>query len=104
MIEVLRFLTTVTVALSLGFKHIYAFSELSEAVNFAKSRKLPLLAEVRGVKPPEAVNNLPSDLMRCWVTYLKRGISKLVIRTSSRAAIVSNAVRRGFKTFSFRQQ
>lgn len=97
-VDVLRFSTTVAVALSLGFKHVYAFSELNEAVNFAKSRKLPLVAEVRGVKPPEAdLDNSPSDLMRYGVTYLKRGIRELVIRTSSGAAIVSNAVRRGFK-------
>ncbi|MEM0014228.1 MAG: 2-phosphosulfolactate phosphatase [Zestosphaera sp.] len=97
-VDVLRFSTTVAVALSLGFKHIYAFSELSDAINFARLRKLPLLAEVHGLKPQEAdLDNSPSELMRHGATYLKRGINELVIRTTSGAAILSEAARRGFK-------
>ncbi|MEM0507067.1 MAG: 2-phosphosulfolactate phosphatase [Thermosphaera sp.] len=97
-IDVLRFSTTVAVALGLGFKHVYAFSELSNAINFARLRKLPLLAEVRGLKPQEAdLDNSPSELMKHGATYLKRGINELVIRTTSGATIVSEAAKQGFR-------
>lgn len=97
-IDVLRFSTTVAVALSLGFKHVYAFSELIDALNFARLRGLPVLAEVHGIKPQEAeLDNSPSELMRRGTTYLERGINELVIRTTSGATIVDTAVRQGFR-------
>lgn len=97
-IDVLRFSTTVAVALSLGFKRIYVFSELSDALNFARSRGLPVLAEVHGIKPQEAdLDNSPSELMKHGATYLERGINELVIRTTSGATVVDAAARQGFK-------
>jgi phosphosulfolactate phosphohydrolase-like enzyme len=97
-IDVLRFSTTVAVALSLGFKNIYVFSELSDAVNFARLRGLPLLAEVRGIKPKEAdLDNSPSDLMKYGPAYLERGINELVIRTSSGGVAVVEVIKQGYR-------
>lgn len=98
MIDVLRFSTTVAVALSLGFKSIYVFSELSDAVSFARSRGLPLSAEVHGVKPQEAdLDNSPSEIVKHGPTYLGRGVSELVIRTSSGAVAVVEAIKQGYR-------
>ena len=98
MIDVLRFSTTVAVALSLGFKSIYVFSELSDAVSFARSRGLPLSAKVHGVKPQEAdLDNSPSEIVKHGPTYLGRGVSELVIRTSSGAVAVVEAIKQRYR-------
>ncbi len=97
-IDVLRFSTTIAVALSLGFKHVYVFSDFSNALDFARSRGLPILAEIHGIKPREAdLDNSPSELIKHGATYLEKGINELVIRTTSGAAVVDAAVRQGFR-------
>ena len=94
-IDVLRFSTTVAAALASGFREIHVFSELSEAVKFARENKALLVAEVEGVKPKDAdLDNSPTAI----IDYVKKygvGSGKLAIRTTSGALIVSEAISLG---------
>jgi 2-phosphosulfolactate phosphatase len=96
-VDVLRFSTTVSIALQIGFKSIYVFPKLSDAVNYAKTKKIPLLAEVNGIKPSEAeMDNSPSDIMQKGWEYLSKGIDELVIRTSAGGVLTSEAAQKKF--------
>jgi phosphosulfolactate phosphohydrolase-like enzyme len=88
----------VAVALSLGFRRIYAIPDLNEAINFARSRGLPLLAEVYGLKAYGAdLDNSPSEVLNYGKKYLENGIYELVIRTESGVPLLTEAVNAGFK-------
>jgi len=94
-VDVLRFSTTVSMALEMGFKTIYVFPGLGDAICFARAKKIPLLAEVGGIKPSEAdMDNSPSDIAQRGWTYLSRGVDKLVIRTSAGGVLTCKAVQK----------
>jgi len=92
-IDVLRFSTTVNVALILGFEKIYAFSDLNKAIEFAKKNKLPLMAKEDDEKPKEAeFNNSPSEIIKYAKNYLEKGIKEVAIKTNSGSVLASKAI------------
>jgi len=94
-VDVLRFSTTVAAALSIGFSKIYVFSDIGKAIEFSRKIKALLLAEVEGVKPISAdLDNSPTELMN-WVSRYGVGSGELVIRTTSGALIVDEALKLG---------
>lgn len=96
-IDVLRFSTTVAAALSSGFSKIYVFSDIGRAIEFSRRIKAPLIAEVEGVKPVSAdLDNSPTELVS-WVSKYGVGSGELVIRTTSGALIVDEALKLGLK-------
>jgi len=96
-IDVLRFSTTVATALAYGFKEVYVFSDLSKAVEFARVSGAPLAAEVEGIKPVSAdLDNSPTGIID-YVSKYGVGNGKLVIRTTSGALIVNEAINLGLR-------
>lgn len=96
-VDVLRFSTLVVTALSRGIDDIYVFSDLDAAYKFHKSINAPLAAEVDGIKPPFAdLDNSPTGIIN-YVELHGLGNSKLVIRTTSGALLVSEAINLGLK-------
>ncbi|MEM2444333.1 MAG: 2-phosphosulfolactate phosphatase [Sulfolobales archaeon] len=91
-VDVLRFSTLVATALSKGIEEIYVFSDLNKAVEFHKSIKAPLAAEVDGIQPPFAdLDNSPTGIIN-YIDLKGLGSNKLVIRTTSGALLVSEAI------------
>lgn len=96
-VDVLRFSTLVATALSKGIEEIYVFADLNEAVEFSKRIRAPLAAEVDGIKPDSAdLDNSPTGIVD-YVSLQGLGNGKLVIRTTSGALLVSEAIKLGLK-------
>lgn len=96
-VDVLRFSTLVVTALAVGFKEIYVFSDLDKAVEFRDRVRSPLAAEVDGIKPDVAdLDNSPTGVIE-YVSKYGIGNGKLVIRTTSGALIVSEAIKLGLR-------
>jgi len=94
-VDVLRFSTTTSVALDLGVKEVHVYADLSQAVMAAEELKAPLIAEVEGFKPAEAdLDNSPIEVIKYFSAEKPE---KAVIRTTSGALIIEEAVRRGLK-------
>lgn len=94
-IDILRFSTTVTVALNTGFNRVYVFADLDRAIEFSRRIKAPLVAEVEGVKPADAdLDNSPTAILE-WVSKYGVGSGELVIRTTSGALIIDEAIKLG---------
>ncbi|MGC8542908.1 MAG: 2-phosphosulfolactate phosphatase [Vulcanisaeta sp.] len=99
-VDVLRFSTTVITALDIGFKRVYATSELERAIALARSRKVPLVAEVEGVKPITAdMDNSPSEVLELGGTYISNGINELVIRSTAGALLTTALARISMNTY-----
>ncbi len=96
-VDVLRFSTLVATALSRGIEEIYVFANLREAVKLCKAIKAPLAAEVEGIKPHFAdLDNSPTGIIE-YLNLGRAGINKLVVRTTSGALLVSEAIKLGLK-------
>ncbi|MEM4752182.1 MAG: 2-phosphosulfolactate phosphatase [Sulfolobales archaeon] len=96
-VDVLRFSTLVVTALSKGIEEIYVFADLKEAAEFSKYLKAPLAAEVDGIKPDLAdLDNSPTGIAD-YVALQGLGSGKLVVRTTSGALLVSEAIKLGLK-------
>ena len=96
-VDVLRFSTLVVTALAVGFKEVYVFSDLNEAVEFRDRIKSPLAAEVDGIRPDVAdLDNSPTGVIE-YVSRYGVGSGKLVVRTTSGALIVSEAIKLGLE-------
>lgn len=94
-VDVLRFSTTVTVALNSGFSRVYVFADLDRAIEYSRRIKAPLVAEVEGVKPADAdLDNSPTAILE-WVSKYGVGSGELVIRTTSGALIIDEAIKLG---------
>ncbi len=93
-IDVLRFSTTVSTALHLGTKEVIVYADFNEALRAARELNVPLIAEVEGFKPEGAdLDNSPTEILN----YFAGGPpEKLVIRTTSGALIIEEAVKRKF--------
>ncbi len=96
-VDVLRFSTLVATALLKGVEEIYVFADLDRSVEFSKTIKAPLAAEVDGIKPVTAdLDNSPTGIINYVDTY-GVGNAKLVVRTTSGALLVSEAIKLGLK-------
>jgi len=94
-VDVLRFSTTVSVALDLGVREIHVYADLSQAVAAAEELKAPLIAEVEGFKPAEAdLDNSPTEVIKY---FSAKTPEKAVIRTTSGALIIEEAVKKRLK-------
>ena len=91
-VDVLRFSTTVSTALHLGVEEVIVYADFNESLRAARELNVPLIAEVEGFKPEGAdLDNSPTGVLNYFVSNPPK---KLVVRTTSGALIVEEAVRK----------
>lgn len=94
-VDVLRFSTTVATALYLGTEEVVVYADLEEALRAAKDLGVPLIAEVEGFRPEGAdLDNSPTALLS---SFRGRPPKKLVIRTTSGALVIEEAIKVGLR-------
>ncbi len=91
-VDVLRFSTTISTALHLGVEEVIVYADFNEALRSAREFNVPLIAEVEGFKPESAdLDNSPTEVLNHFANSPPK---RLVIRTTSGALIVEEAIRR----------
>jgi len=98
LVDVLRFSTSVVIALNLGFKYVYSFEDFNEALNFSRNSGIPLFAKVGYSKPKEAdFDNSPNEIIKYSKLFLEKGIDSIVIRSNAGSIIVKRFSQKNLK-------
>ena len=91
-IDVLRFTTTVSLALAAGVERVVFYSDYNSALEYSRRNCIPLAAEIEGFKPPTAdYDNSPVEVYLAARDY---GFSEIVLRSTSGAYVLEEAYRR----------
>ncbi len=91
-IDVLRFTTTVSLALAAGAEKVVFYSDYNDALEYSRRNCTPLAAEIEGFKPPSAdYDNSPVEVYLAVKDY---GYKEIVVRSTSGAYLLEEAFRR----------